>query len=118
MKIKENTQKGYAEAETNDYVSLAYPSSQTRRGRVGSGIAQTLLTGIERGVVDGMRIRKLTPREYWRLMDFDDEDYNKASQVVSESQLYKQAGNSIVVNVLTAIFGQLFDGKEDVYKEK
>lgn len=118
MKIKENTQKGYAEAETNDYVSLAYPSSQTRRGRVGSGIAQTLLTGIEGGVVDGMRIRKLTPKEYWRLMDFDDEDYNKAAQVVSESQLYKQAGNSIVVNVLTAIFGQLFDGKEDVYKEK
>lgn len=65
-----------------------------------------------------MRIRKLTPREYWRLMDFDDEDYDKASRVVSESQLYKQAGNSIVVNVLTAIFGQLFDGKEDVYKEK
>ena len=65
-----------------------------------------------------MRIRKLTPKEYWRLMDFDDEDYNKASQVVSESQLYKQAGNSIVVNVLAAIFGQLFDGKEDVYKEK
>lgn len=65
-----------------------------------------------------MRIRKLTPKEYWRLMDFDDEDYDKASQVVSESQLYKQAGNSIVVNVLTAIFGQLFDGKEDVYKEK
>ena len=76
------------------------------------------MTGIEGGVVDGMRIRKLTPKEYWRLMDFDDEDYNKASQVVSESQLYKQAGNSIVVNVLTAIFGQLFDGKEDVYKEK
>lgn len=65
-----------------------------------------------------MRIRKLTPKEYWRLMDFDDEDYDKASQVVSESQLYKQTGNSIVVNVLTAIFGQLFDGKEDVYKEK
>lgn len=70
------------------------------------------------GVVDGMRIRKLTPKEYWRLMDFDDGDYDKASQVVSENQLYKQAGNSIVVNVLTAIFGQLFDGKEDVYKEK
>lgn len=65
-----------------------------------------------------MRIRKLTPREYWRLMDFDDEDYDKASQVVSESQLYKQAGNSIVVNVLTAIFGQMFEGKEDIYKDK
>ena len=51
-------------------------------------------------------------------MNFNEEDYNKASEVVSETQLYKQAGNSIVVNVLTAIFGQLFDGKEDVYKEK
>lgn len=118
MKIKENTQKGWAEAETNDYVSLAYPSSQTRRGRVGSGISQTLLTGIEGGVVDGMRIRKLTPKEYWRLMDFDDGDYDKASEVVSETQLYKQAGNSIVVNCLVAIFGQMFEGKEDVYKDK
>lgn len=65
-----------------------------------------------------MRIRKLTPREYWRLMDFDDEDFDKASKVVSNSQLYKQAGNSIVVNVLVAIFGQMYEGKEEVYKER
>lgn len=65
-----------------------------------------------------MRIRRLTPKEYWRVMDFDDEDYNKASEVVSETQLYKQAGNSIVVNCLVAIFGQMFEGKEDVYKDK
>ena len=63
------------------------------------------------------RIRKLTPRECWRLMDFKDSDYDKAEKVVSNTQLYKQAGNSIVVNVLVAIIGQLFDGKETKYKE-
>lgn len=54
-----------------------------------------------------LRIRKLTPLEVWRLMGFDDSDYEKASQVNSNSQLYKQAGNSIVVNVLEAIFKEL-----------
>lgn len=50
-------------------------------------------------------------------MDQKDEDFEKAAQVNSNTQLYKQAGNSIVVNVLVAIMGQLFEGKEDVYKE-
>ena len=54
-----------------------------------------------------LRIRKLTPKECWRLMGFDDEDFEKASQVNSNTQLYKQAGNSIVVNVLMAIFKEL-----------
>lgn len=63
------------------------------------------------------KIRKITPRECWRLMDFKDEDFEKAESVNSNTQLYKQAGNSIVVNVLVAIIGQLFEGKEDVYKE-
>lgn len=63
------------------------------------------------------RIRKLTPMECWRLMDFTDEDFHKAEQVNSNTQLYKQAGNSICKNVLVAIFGQMLDGKEDVYKE-
>ena len=58
-------------------------------------------------VQKGLSIRRLTPRECWRLMGFSDEDYDKASKVVSETQLYKQAGNSIVVNVLMAIFKQL-----------
>ena len=56
---------------------------------------------------DGLRIRKLTPKECWRLMGFDDEDFEKASQVNSDSQLYKQAGNSIVVDVLEAIFKEM-----------
>lgn len=63
------------------------------------------------------RIRKLMPLECWRLMDFSDEDFHKAEKVNSNTQLYKQAGNSIVVNVLVAILGQLFTGKEDAYKD-
>jgi DNA (cytosine-5)-methyltransferase 1 len=53
------------------------------------------------------RIRKLTPLECWRLMGFDDEDFRKAEAVNSNSQLYKQAGNSIVVNVLEGILRNL-----------
>ena len=51
-----------------------------------------------------LTVRKLTPKECWRLMGMSDEDYFKAAEVCSESQLYKQAGNSIVVDVLEAIF--------------
>ena len=54
-----------------------------------------------------VRIRKLTPKECWRLMGFDDEDFDKAKEVNSDTQLYKQAGNSIVVNVLEAIFREM-----------
>ena len=62
------------------------------------------------------RIRKLTPRECWRLMDFSDDDFYKAAEVNSNTQLYKQAGNSIVKNVLVAILGQMISGKETKYK--
>ena len=60
--------------------------------------------------MNNLRIRKLTPKEYWRLMGFDDKDFEKASQVNSKSQLYKQAGNSIVVNVLIAVLKNLLRG--------
>lgn len=60
------------------------------------------------GVMDGIRVRKLTPKECWRLMGFDDESFSCAKKKVSNSQLYKQAGNSIVVDVLMAIFKNLF----------
>ena len=60
------------------------------------------------------RIRKLTPLECWRLMGFSDEDFEKAQSAgVSNSQLYKQAGNSIVVDVLMAILNNLIGGKDD-----
>ena len=54
-----------------------------------------------------MRIRKITPKEAWRLMGFSDIDYNKASKVCSETHLYHQAGNSIVVNVIYYILREL-----------
>ena len=82
-------------------------------------VANTLTTNVENmGVCvpnmepQSLRIRKLTPRECWRLMGFHTEDVIKAEKVCSNSQLYKQAGNSIVVNVLMAIFKELFVPKK------
>lgn len=78
-----------------------------------SGIAPTLSTmqgGNQEPIIrckDG--VRKLTPKECWKLMGFSEDDFKKAEKVNSNSQLYKQAGNSIVVNVLEAIFKELFD---------
>ena len=58
-----------------------------------------------------LRIRKLTPKECWRLMGFTDEEFERAKSIgTSNTQLYKQAGNSIVVNVLVEIFKNLFEG--------
>lgn len=53
------------------------------------------------------RIRKLTAKECWRLMNFTDDDYEKAAAINSQTQLYKQAGNSIIVSCLMGIFSQL-----------
>ena len=64
-------------------------------------------------IINNDKIRKLTPKECWRLMGFDDEDFEKARQVNSDSQLYKQAGNSIVVNVLEAILKNLLRGEDN-----
>lgn len=69
------------------------------------------LYGTETGVYrieSDIRIRKLTPKECWRLMGFDDKSFKAAEQVNSNSQLYKQAGNSIVVDVLYYIFVELY----------
>lgn len=60
-------------------------------------------------VKNDLRIRKLTPLEVWRLMGFSDDDFDKAEKINSNTQLYKQAGNSIVVNVLMAIFKQFLN---------
>ena len=67
---------------------------------------RAMRTGIK-CIYPNLRIRKLTPKECWRLMGFDDEDFEKASKVNSNTQLYKQAGNSIVVNVLEEILRRL-----------
>lgn len=115
MAIKENTKKGYKEAYEGDSVNLERPNSTTRRGRVGTGVAQTLTTACNQGVVTHDRlIRKLTPLECFRLMGFDDEDcIVLEDNGISNAQLYKMAGNSIVVDVLMAIFTNLLGGGFD-----
>ena len=108
IRVKEATKQGYAEAEIGDSVNLSHPNSKTRRGRVGKQIANTLLTGESQGVVEpDFRIRKLTPRECWRLQGFPDWAFDKAQEVNSNSQLYKQAGNSVTVSVISAIAKEL-----------
>ena len=139
IKIPSANSKGYEEATEGDSINLEFPESKTRRGRVGKGVAQTLDTGCNQGVICGAirgrgenneqtlelnsedytnsittvqkdnvivndyKIRRLTPRECFRLMDFPD----TFSWPVSDSQAYKQAGNSIVVNVLYKIIKNL-----------
>jgi DNA (cytosine-5)-methyltransferase 1 len=140
LKIKSATSKGYEEASEGDSINFSVPNSETRRGRVGKQVAQTLDTGCQQGVCipvltpnriekrqngrrfkengdpaftvtcqdqhgiyDGYSIRRLTPRECFRLMDFPD----TFTWPVSDSQAYKQAGNSIVVNVLYKILKNL-----------
>ena len=108
IRVKEATKQGYATAEIGDSVNLSHPNFKTRRGRVGKQIANTLLTGESQGVVEpDFRIRKLTPRECWRLQGFPDWAFDKAQEVNSNSQLYKQAGNSVTVNVISAIAKEL-----------
>lgn len=108
--IREATKQGYAIAEQGDSVNVTYPDSKTRRGRVGKQVAQTLQAGeVNQGVVmNDIRIRKLSPLECWRLQGFTDEQFYKAKESgVSNSQLYKQSGNSVTVNVVDAIVKQL-----------
>ena len=110
--VKENTKKGYAIAYDGDGVYINRPHQ--KRGVVQKGMIQTLKTSCnDVGVVCENKIRKLTPLECWRLMGFTDEDFKKAQKVNSNTQLYKQAGNSIVKQVLMAIFKQMID-QEDI----
>lgn len=90
--------------------------SRHEAGRIVSenGIAPTIkenhgtVTAVMKNSYPQYRIRRLTPLECWRLMGFDDSDYKKAKEIgMSDTQLYKQAGNSIVVNVLQKILDKL-----------
>jgi DNA (cytosine-5)-methyltransferase 1 len=145
IKIKSGTAKGYDEATDGDSINFSFPGSESRRGRVGKGVAQTLDTACNQGVMIGdyrsdegfrwrqdgnspaimammrdtwkenftgqnppiinkdYKIRRLTPRECFRLMDFPD----TFTWTCSDSQAYKQAGNSIVVSVLAKIINNL-----------
>lgn len=102
--VKEATKKGYSEAELGDSINIAFPGSKTRRGRVGKKVAQTIDTQCMQGTLSSSyRIRRLTPKECFRLQGFPDELFEKARAVNSDAQLYKQAGNAVTVNVAYAI---------------
>lgn len=106
---------------------LSFPTSKTRRGRVQAGgtVSPTIMSSnqelykLERKEMESYRIRRLTPLECWRLMGFSDEDFRaaEADEINSDTQLYAQAGNSIVVNVLEAIFGEMLP-KDQAIKEE
>ena len=110
LRIPEATKQGYAEAVEGDSVNHSNPNSHTRRGRVGKQIANTLVTGCQQGVVTPRyRIRKLTPKECFRLMGVDDKDIDTMIGAgISNTRLYTLAGNSIVVDVLYHIFRKAF----------
>lgn len=123
VKVKEATKQGYAECRVGgvDSVNLDRPESTTRRGRVGVDCANTLYCKCNQGVfveVEGdltvyaiwsekyqcyIAVRRLTPRECFRLQGWTDDYFEKAQFVNSDSQLYKQAGNGVTVNVIKAI---------------
>lgn len=102
--IKEATKCGFKPANIGDTVDLSYATSNTRRGRVGRDVAHTLDTGSTQGVVTlpGC-IRRLTPRECFRLQGYREDQIDKILAITSDSQAYKQAGNGVTVNVVYAI---------------
>ena len=106
------TKEGSIKCKVGGCYDASYPDSKTRRGRVqeGGDVTPTITTqgGENINYVETVyRIRKLTPKECWRLMGYNDVDFDKVSSVNSNTQLYKQAGNAIVKQVLMAIFSQL-----------
>lgn len=109
--VREATKQGYAIATPGDSINFEQPNSQTRRGRVGVGVAQTLTTSCNQATLTNkMRIRKLTPRECFRLQAWIDSYFERAALVNSDSQLYKQAGNGVTVTIPKAIGEKLTKG--------
>ena len=132
IKVAEATKQGYSECRVGiDTVNLSVPGSKTRRGRVGRDVANTLDTSCNQGIFVQVSeeltiyavwyekyqcyiaIRKLTPKECFRLQGWTDDYFEKAEFVNSDSQLYKQAGNGVTVNVIRAIAEKL--GERDGY---
>lgn len=126
VEVREATKQGYAERRVGiDSVNFTMPNSKTRRGRVGKEIANTLDTSCNQGIFVQVSeeltvyavwyekyqcyiaIRKLTPRECFRLQGWSDDYFEKAQFVNSDSQLYKQAGNGVTVTVIKAIAEKL-----------
>ena len=113
LPVRNGTKQGYDLAYPGDGVCLSYPKSESRRGRVGKGCSQTLDTGCMMGTVTKCgKIRRLTPRECFRLQGFPDELYERAAAVNSETQLYKQAGNAVTATVAYAVAMALPESRE------
>ena len=126
IEVKEATKQGYAECRVGiDSVNFSMPNSKTRRGRVGKEITNTLDTSCNQGIFVQVSeelvvyavwyekyqcyiaIRKLTPKECFRLQGWTDDYFEKAEFVNSDSQLYKQAGNGVTVTVIEAMARKL-----------
>lgn len=113
LRVKNCTKKGFEEAGIGDGISLGYPDSNTRRGRVKKQCAQTLDCACQVGTVMKCgRIRRLTPRECFRLQGFPDGLYERAAAVGSETQLYRQAGNAVTSTVAFAVAMMLPESRE------
>lgn len=114
LRVRNGTKQGYDEAHVGDGISLAYPESDTRRGRVGKGCSQTLDCSGQMGTLMKCgRIRRLTPRECFRLQGFPDVLFDKAASVNSDAQLYKQAGNAVTATVAFAVAMSLPESREN-----
>lgn len=114
--IKQATKQGYTECELGGVADLSFPDSATRRGRVQEcgNVCSTIMAQNQElcRIETQYRIRKLTPRECGRLMGVSDEDIDKMEAVNSNTQLYKQFGNSIVVDVMCEMFRNLYIEQE------
>ena len=104
VSIKEATKKGYATAEEGDSINLSQPNSNTRRGRVGKQVAQTLDTKMEQHTLFNSQIRRLTPTECERLQGFPD----GWTDELSDTQRYKCLGNAVTSTVVTEIVDRLY----------
>ena len=108
LRIKSATSSGYEEATSGDTIYTSRTQSETRRGRVGKQKAQTLETSCNQAVIEGYRIRRLTPIECERLQGFQDQhtaygNYDGEVKPMSNSQRYKQLGNAVTVDVVAAV---------------
>jgi DNA (cytosine-5)-methyltransferase 1 len=104
IKVNSATSKGYEVAQEGDSINYSVPTSKTRRGRVGKGVAQTLDTSCNQAVMESTKIRRLTPIECERLQGFPD-DWTKqgAEGMISDTQRYKMCGNAVTVDVVAAV---------------
>ena len=108
LRVKSATSSGHEEATSGDSINLSQPNSETRRGRVGKQKAQTLETSCNQAVLEGYRIRRLTPIECERLQGFPDDhtafgNYDGVVKPMSNTQRYKQCGNAVTVDVVAAV---------------